>query len=69
MNRGPLRRFVDAWTRLSEAQQEGRLYECAGLLPLFRLVAALFGEELPDLFVIDERACFLRACELADHAV
>lgn len=47
MKRGPMRRFVDAWTRLSEAEQQGRLYERAGLLPLFRLVAALFGEELP----------------------
>jgi len=46
-NRPWLRRFVDAWCRLAQYEEGGRIYEKLGLRPVFVFIAALFGESLP----------------------
>lgn len=44
---GRLAAFVDSWCRLWEPERDGRVYERLGLVPVFRLIAGLFGERLP----------------------
>lgn len=40
--------MLDRWYRLRRWERGGRIYRALGLVPVFKRIAALFGETLPD---------------------
>lgn len=40
--------MLETWYRLRRCERSGRIYAAVGLVPLFRRMAALFGETLPE---------------------
>ncbi len=46
-SRGGLASLLDRWYRLRPIERDGRIYAAFGLVPVFELIARLFGEELP----------------------